>query len=154
VGTDDFTDAVIERLGQKPETLSVCDYASGSQGIILPPLKEIKEEEKLRVGVDIGLNFTGSADDLAAKINPCLTDNLELSLISNRGVKVWPQGAAETFCTDNWRLRFLGKNQQSVKTSEVVQLLSNLNGADMNFTNALMLHTFDGVEGFTKAQGE
>ena len=153
-GTDDFTDAVIERLGQKPETLAVCDYASGSKGIILPPLKETKEEEKLRVGVDIGLNFIGSADELAEKIKPCLTANLELSLISNRGVKVWPKGAAETFCTDNWRLRFIGKEKQSVRTSEVVQLLSNLNESDMNFTNALMLHTFDGVEGFTKAQGE
>ena len=83
-----------------------------------------------------------------------LTDNIELSLISNRGVKVWPNGAPETFCTDNWRLRFMGVDGQHIKTSEVVQLISNLNAADMNFTNALMLHTFDGVEGFTKAQGE
>ncbi len=154
VGTDEFTDAVIERLGQSPSTLSECAYDSESKGITLPPLKEVTPEKKERVGVDIGLNFEGKPDDLAAVVTPCLTENLELSIISNRGVKVWPDGAAETFCTDNWRLRFKGKGDQHVKTSEVVQLISNLNGADMNFTSALMLHSFDGVEGFTKAQGE
>ncbi len=154
VGTEDFTKAVIERLGQKPSQLEEVNYATESKGIILPPLKEREDEKKERVGVDIGLNFTGTPDELAAKIKPCVTDNLELSLISNRGVKVWPNGAPETFCTDNWRLRFIGKDGAHIKTSQVVALLSRLNEAHMNFTNALMLHKFNGVEGFTKAQGE
>ena len=154
VGTEDFTKAVIERLGEEPSTFAKESYSSDSEGIILSPLKKIKEEKKERVGVDIGLNFEGSADELANKVKPCFTNNIDLHLISNRGVKVWPDGAVETFCTDNWRLRFMGKNGQKVKTSEVVQLISNLNQADMNFTNALMLHTFDGQDGFTKAQGE
>jgi isocitrate dehydrogenase len=153
-GTDDFTRAVIDNLGNTPKTLAPENYSTESKGIILPPLKKIPEEKKERVGVDIGLNFEGKPDELAEKVKPCLTENMELSLISNRGVKVWPKGAAETFCTDNWRLRFMGKDGQTVKTSEVVRLLSNLNEADMNFTNALMLHTFDGERGFTKAQGE
>jgi len=154
VGTDDFTKAVIERLGQKPSTLEAVNYDAGSKGIILPALKERKDEKKERVGVDVGLNFSGSADDLAAKVLPCVTDNLELSLISNRGVKVWPDGAPETFCTDNWRLRFIGKDGTHIKTSQVVALLSRLNEAHLNFTNTLMLHKFDGVDGYTKAQGE
>ncbi len=154
VGTDEFTEAVIERLGQSPSTLTECAYDSDSKGIVLPPLKDVVMETKERIGVDIGLNYEGKPDDLAALVQPCLTDNIGLHIISNRGVKVWPDGAAETFCTDNWRLRFIGKDGKTINTSEVVQLLSNLNEADMNFTNALMLHTFDGVEGFTKAQGE
>jgi isocitrate dehydrogenase len=154
VGTDEFTQAVIDRLGQSPSTFATESYDTESKGIIIPALKEIAPEKKERVGVDIGLNFGGSADELAEKIKPCLTDNIDLSIISNRGVKVWPNGAPETFCTDNWRLRFMGKDNQHIKTSEVVQLIANLNEADMNFTNALMLHTFDGVDGFTKAQGE
>lgn len=154
VGTEDFTKAVIERLGEEPSTFAKENYSTESKGIILPPLKKVAEQKKERVGVDIGLNFDGSADELAAKIQPCLTENLSLHLISNRGVKVWPDGAPETFCTDNWRLRFKGKDVQHVKTSEVVQLISNLNEAHMNFTNALMLHSFDGEDGFTKAQGE
>ncbi|MEM6811177.1 MAG: NADP-dependent isocitrate dehydrogenase [Pseudomonadota bacterium] len=154
VGTKDFSDAVIERLGEAPSTLSTVEYDKKGKGIILPALKDVLEEEKERVGVDIGLNYKGSADNLAEDVQKCLTDNLVLSLISNRGVKVWPEGAKETFCTDNWRLRFESKNKEPVKTSEVVQLLSNLNEADMNFTNALMLHTFNGERGYSKAQGE
>jgi isocitrate dehydrogenase len=154
VGTDEFTSAVIERLGQSPSTLPEVAYSSESKGVVIPPLKDITPEKKERIGVDIGLNYDGKPDDLAALVKPCLTDNLDLHIISNRGVKVWPDGAAETFCTDNWRLRFLGKGRASVKTSEVVELIANLNKADMNFTNALMLHSFDGVDGYTKAQGE
>ena len=154
VGTDDFTKAVIERLGQKPSTLEVVNYDSDSKGIVIPDLKERQDEKKERIGVDVGINFGGTPDELAEKILPCVADNLELSIISNRGVKVWPNGAPETFCTDNWRLRFLGKDGQHIKTSQVVALLARLNDAHLNFTNALMLHTFDGVDGYTKAQGE
>lgn len=154
VGTEEFTKAVIERLGQKPSLLGVENYSLESKGIILPPLKVIADEKKERVGVDIGLNYDGKPDDLAAKILPCLTENLKLHTITNRGVKVWPEGAAETFCTDNWSMRFMGKGGGHVKTSEVIQLIANLNKADMNFTNALMLHSFNGKEGFTKSQGE
>jgi len=155
VGTDDFTKAVIERLDSAPKTLQAEQYNEQSTGIALPPLKEIAPVDKKRVGVDVGVNFDlCDAQALADLVQPCETDNLKLSLISNRGVKVWPNGAAETFCTDNWRLRFLSKDNQEIKTSEVVQLLSNLNNADINFTNALMLHHFDGKPGFTKAQGE
>ena len=32
---------------------------------------------------------------------------LKLSLITNRGVKVYPDGMKETFCTDHWRCRFI-----------------------------------------------
>lgn len=137
-----------------PETFAKTEYAKDAKGIVLPPLKKIPEEKKERIGVDIGLNYDGKADDLANMVQPCLTENLKLVLISNRGVKVWPDGAAETFCTDNWRLRFESKNGDNVRTSEVIQFITNLNKADMNFVSALMLHTFDGVRGFTKAQGE
>lgn len=152
-GTKEFTDAVIERLGQKPSVLKAVDYKKAAKPITLPPLKPRKEESKERVGVDINLNWDGSTDELVAKIKPCVGEGLKLSMISNRGTKVWPDGQAGTFCADNWRLRFMG-NGGHVKTSEVVALLDRLNGANMNFTKAVMLHTFDGVPGFSKAQGE
>ena len=42
----------------------------------------------------------------------------------------------------------------TVKTSQVVELLHRLNEADMNFTKAVMLHTFDGKPGYSATQGE
>ena len=42
----------------------------------------------------------------------------------------------------------------TVKTSQVIALMDRLNKADMNFTKAVMLHTFDGKPGFSATQGE
>lgn len=154
VNTEGFTKAVIDRLGTVPEKFKPANYNGvDAGGLKMPPLKTYPEEKKERVGVDIGLNWDGSADDLAAKILPCVTDNLELQLISNRGTKVWPNGQPDTFCGDNWRLRFMSKDGH-VKTSQVIALMDRLNKADMNFTKAVMLHTFDGVPGFSATQGE
>ncbi len=155
VGTDGFSKAVIERLGTVPEKMGVKDYSGvAAGGMKLPPLRAYRDEKKELVGVDVGLNWDGYPEDLAEKILTCVNDNLELAMISNRGTKVWPEGKPETFCADNWRLRFKGKDGSAVKTSQVLALLNRMNDADMNFTKSAMLHTFDGVPGYTVAQGE
>ena len=154
VGTEDFTKAVIERLGQEPETLPVKSYPDVPGGLKLPDLKPSVEVKKERVGVDLGINFEGSAEELAAKINACVNDNLKLQMISNRGTKVWPDGKPETFCADNWRLRFMSDDGQIIKTSQVIALMNRMNEADLNFTKSVMLNNYDGEPGFTVAQGE
>ncbi len=155
VGTDGLCKAVIERLGQKPSTLTTVDYSGvPAGGMKLPPLKPVAEAKKERIGVDIGINFTGKADDLAKAVKACVTDNLDLHMISNRGTKVWPNGRPETFCADNWRLRFLSTDGQKIKTSQVIALMDRMNQADLNFTKSVMLNNYDGEPGFTVAQGE
>jgi isocitrate dehydrogenase len=155
LGTKDFGSAVIERLGERPSSLPLADYSAvPSGGIKLPALRPTKEEKKERIGVDIGLNWEQSAEELAAKVNACVNDNLHLSMISNRGVKVWPNGNPDTFCADNWRLRFLTEDGASIKTSQVIALMQRMNEANLNFTKSVMLHTFDGKRGFSVAQGE
>lgn len=157
VGTKEFSDAVIERLGQKPATFKPVDYSKApAGGIKLPPLKHGTPEEKLRVGVDIGLNWDGKPDELAGLMMDCLLPehNLKLQMISNRGTKVWPGGKPGTFCADNWRLRFVAADGKTVKTSQVLKLMNNMNEAGFNFTKSAMLHTFNGVPGYTVAQGE
>jgi isocitrate dehydrogenase len=154
VGTKGFTEAVIARLGEMPLKLRAANYEGvPAGGMKLPPVRERKEEKKERVGVDLNVNWDGTADELAAKVQPCAEGELELQMISNRGVRVWPHGQPGISCADNWRLRFMGKGGH-VKTSEVIGLLGRLNEANMNFTKAVMLHTFDGKPGFSAAQGE
>lgn len=154
VGTEDFTKAVLERLGEKPKVLAERQYANGSGAMIMPPLKPVVQEKIERVGVDLNLTWHGSADELAKRVQACVTDNLDLQMISNRGVKVWPDGQPDTFCADNYRLRFMGKDESTVTTSQVIALMDRINQADMNFTKSVMLNVFDGKPGFTKAQGE
>lgn len=155
VDTKGFTDAVTGRIGQTPETYKTVRYDGvAAGGINIPDLKHYRAESKERVGVDIGLNWDGTPEALAEKVLPCVNDGLELVLISNRGMKVWPEAQPGMFCCDNWRLRFMGRGGRAVKTSEVVALLQRLNEADLNFTKAVMLHTFDGEPGYSAAQGE
>lgn len=155
VGTSAFSQAVIDRLGQVPSTLNTVDYSGvPAGGMKLPPVRPCVEQKKERIGVDLGINWSGNAEDLAKAVQACEQDNLKLSMISNRGTKVWPGGQPETFCADNWRLRFIGQDGSTVKTSQVIALMNRMNQADLNFTKSVMLHTFDGVPGFTVAQGE
>jgi isocitrate dehydrogenase len=154
-GTAEFSAAVIERLGQTPSTLPVKDYSGvPAGGMKLPPLKPRVEVKKKRVGIDIGLNFDGKPDELAEIVQRCINDNLILQMISNRGTKVWPNGRPETFCADNWRLRFMARDEREIHTSQVIALMERMNTAGLNFTKSVMLHNFDGEPGFTVAQGE
>lgn len=152
VGTADFARAVIERLGSKPDKFTPVDYGQGTgKGLTLPPLKPRTPEKKELVGADIFLDWQGRPDDLAAKIKPALVKGLDLNVIANRGVKVWPDGQPGTFCSDHWCLRFMGADLSPVT---VLQQLADLEKAGFPFVKVENLYTFDGKKGFTVAQGE
>jgi len=108
VGTKEFAQAVIANLGQKPKQLQAVEYAEGAQ-MYLPKYVRKAPAKKEIVGVDLFVHWSGSqADDLAAQVSQLNHAGLELSMITNRGIKVWPEGFPETFCTDHWRCRFKG----------------------------------------------
>ena len=88
---------------------------------------------------------------------------LKLKLITNRGVKVWPDGFPETFCTDHWRCRFVGPEVaiDDVKATyvpigrkQVAQLLHLLGENGIEVIKTENLYLFDGVRGFSLGQGE
>ena len=57
------------------------------------------------------------------------------------------------FCADNWRLRFFEERRHGENVGDHRAALA-AERADMNFTKAVMLHTFDGKPGYSAAQGE
>jgi isocitrate dehydrogenase len=76
-------------------------------------------------------------------------------MITNRGVKVWPEGLPETFCTDHWRCRFLpAGDSASVSHAAILALLARINAAGLDFIKTEHLYTFDGERGYTLGQGE
>ncbi|MEM8885192.1 MAG: NADP-dependent isocitrate dehydrogenase, partial [Planctomycetota bacterium] len=83
------------------------------------------------------------------------TDALQLQMITNRGVKVWPDGFPETFHTDHWRCRFQPKEEgRTVAHADVVTLLARLADAGADFIKTEHLCTFDGTPGFSLGQGQ
>jgi isocitrate dehydrogenase len=75
-------------------------------------------------------------------------------MITNRGVKVWPDGFPETQCVDHWRCRFLSSDGGPVTHRAIVDLLQRLDTAGVDFVKTEHLCTFDGEKGWSLGQGE
>jgi isocitrate dehydrogenase len=73
-------------------------------------------------------------------------------MIDNRGVKVWPAGRAETFCTDSFRCRFMAEG--AVGMDKLIAVQQRIAGAGIDIASTQVLRTFDGQPGFTLAQGQ
>jgi isocitrate dehydrogenase len=156
VGTKEFANAVVERLGQKPERLKAAQYnAAEGAAFTTKPLAAAHRSKKELIGVDVFLDWTkGSANDLGSTLSN-LGDDLKLSMISNRGVKVWPGGHAETFCSDHWRCRFLlSSGPGEVKHEQIVTLLRHIAASGFDFIKTENLYNFDGQRGYSLDQGE
>jgi isocitrate dehydrogenase len=157
VGTREFAEAVVERLGQKPQTLKAIAYNASSEGDAAPQksfLKEQRRATKELVGVDLYLDwYQGSADELGAAMSALHGDGVRIKAISNRGVKVWPGGATETFCSDHWRCRFISETGEGKIThAQISALLNRAAQAGFDFIKTENLYNFDGKPGYSHAQ--
>ncbi|TAF35755.1 MAG: NADP-dependent isocitrate dehydrogenase [Cytophagales bacterium] len=153
VSTTEFAQAVIERLDKTPSTLKTVNYPKESKKIDIKITHRPRFKKDL-VGVDVFLNWDGEANVIGPLIEACGTEQLKLVVVSNRGVKVYPHGHAETFCTDHWRCRFENPAGKNITHNDILQLLSNVHNAGLDFIKIENLCNFDGVRGYTLAQGQ
>ena len=154
VGTKEFGQAVIERLGQRPQTLKPVEYQAASEPI-QGTWKPRPPAAKKMVGVDVFFDWReGTPDQLGARLLHAEGDGFKLNMITNRGVKVWPGGMSETFCTDHWRSRFMHSEGPVVKHQQIIALLSRIEALGLDFIKTEHLCTFDGEPGFSLGQGQ
>ncbi len=154
VGTREFGNAIIERLGQVPRQLKPVHYKALDRAVQAPFIPAPPADKKV-VGIDVFLDWRqGTADDLAGQLKPVAADGFTLSMITNRGVKVWPGGIPETFCTDHWRCRFLVNPGQAATHRQIISLLGQIESAGLDFIKTEHLCTFDGEPGFSMGQGQ
>lgn len=162
VGTMEFAEAVINNLGKKPTTLQPAEPGSG-QAIKIPPFKREVETKEL-VGVDVFLDWSkGSPEELGHQLTNLPLKSLKLKMITNRGVKVYPDGLPETFCTDHWRCRFVHIDSKSgtmvpdyrpITFEAILELLAVANASNLEVIKTENLYTFSGKLGFSLGQGE
>lgn len=148
VGTKEFAQEVVKRLGQKPETLNAVSYPSTSKRET--PAHIGSKPEAIRrdlVGIDVFVYSHDAVENIASKLKKAAKPTLPLKAISNRGVKVWPGGIPETFCIDQWRCRFEGKEIISLK--EIVELLMRLADAKVDVIKTEHLYLFNDKPGFS-----
>lgn len=153
VGTAEFAEAVIARLGQKPKTLPTATYARGVE-MKMPVYKRNKARKKALKGVDIFVDWRGeNPEELAEKLKT-LNNEIKLTMITNRGVKVWPNGFDETFCTDHWRCRYEVENGHPAQKMAIVEVLNRAIEKDIDVIKTENLYEFDGERGYSLGQGQ
>lgn len=154
VGTREFGLAVRERLGQVPTELPSVSYSEAPRIEVKTSSSVRLDQHKELVGVDIFVQWRGPVEDLAAKLQQAAGEILELQMITNRGVKVWPEGLPETFHTDHWRCRFASLDQSPIAAQETAKLIARVIDQGLDFIKAETLCTFDGLPGFSLGQGQ
>jgi isocitrate dehydrogenase len=154
VGTKEFAQAVIANLGQKPKLLKEVSYA---KDVVLNLPKYVKKPSmnKELVGVDLFVHWNGTdPNELAAKLQTINTENKHLTMITNRGIKVWPDGFKETYCTDHWRCRFKPTNGKLLYQNQIINLLAKALDAKIDVIKTENLYEFDGKAGYSLGQGQ
>lgn len=152
VGTKEFTDAVIARLGTKPEVLSVTTYNAGHTMVF--PKYVRKNRKKKLMGVDVFVDWKGENPDELGLLLENLNNEARLQMITNRGVKVWPNGFKETFCTDHWRCRYEVENGMTLAKNAIPELLSKALTLDVDVIKTENLYEFDGIKSYSLGQGQ
>jgi isocitrate dehydrogenase len=154
-GTGAYVARVIANLGRESGKVPVREY----RPIALKRWPSItwyrSAATRELVGVDI---FVESERDPRA-IGITLADAAEgsaftLQTISSRGAQVWPDQGGNTFLVDHFRARFLFREPpKGDAVAEITDLLTRL-GRQHRWMHIEKLQRFEGVDAFSKAQGE
>lgn len=156
LGTKEFTQAVINNLGKLPKKLKPVSYTSltqKSEGYYKPSSTRVSS---VKVGADIFITDASKKTEKLAQTAKAVAEKLglSLSLVSNRGVKVWPDGNPETFCTDVYICRFIAPKGTAFEYSKLVELQNQLVAAGLQYSKIELLQDFDGKPGYSAGQGE
>lgn len=154
VSTREFADAVIANLGTKPTILEPVVYGNRA-ALKLPKYKKKPQADKVLQGVDLFAHWNGTnPDEIAEKLQGMETEKGKLVMITNRGIKVWPNGFEETFCTDHWRCRFQPTSEDGFTKADIIELLQNAENKGIDIVKTENLYTFDGKRAYSLGQGQ
>ena len=166
VSTVGFADAVIERLGRLPQQLTPMQPSAVTDQpkpeVDAPRYERTPVVQQL-VGVDVFVRWDeGTPELLGQRLQALAGAHLRLKLITNRGVKVYPDGHPETFCTDHWRCRFVAADASNgaqpvylpVRFTEVLNLQQRLAADTVFIIKTENLYLMNGERAFSLAQGE
>lgn len=154
VSTQEFAEAVVANLGRKPSGFKVVQTPE-TKTIKLPKYKRKALKTKDLQGVDAFVHWPGfDSNEIADMLNNMSNSDLQLTMITNRGIKVWPDGFKETFCTDHWRCRFEHKDQNIISKTDIIDLLKAAEKHNVDIVKTENLYHFDGKRAYSLGQGQ
>ncbi|MBA3660139.1 MAG: NADP-dependent isocitrate dehydrogenase [Gammaproteobacteria bacterium] len=156
VSTEEFAQAVIERLGMKPTHFPPVDYKPGAYTRIecYGDQHQARAQKKLD-GVDIFIDNPKNiaVNDLADALNH-IASALKLSVITSRGLKIWPNSAILNPYLRYCCCRFRAPKKTHIDFDDVLKLVGTMHGLGFSIVKTENLYLYDGQLGFTLAQGE
>ncbi len=169
VGTREFAQAVADRLGENPVKLATA-VPGNAEAVQIPPYQQTRVSKRL-VGMDIFLDWDGldgnrRPEDLGGILEQVEGSSLKLKMITNRGLKVYPHGQPETFCTDHWRCRFVSSNStlepsgqsmleaRDVPFQDLLALQERIQASGLEVIKTENLYEINGERAYTLGQGE
>lgn len=155
VGTREFAQAVAARMGQMPEKLKAVSYnaARRTRASEAKPPAPVHRE---LVGIDLFIyHEPGDPNSVGSKVEALNGDGLKLVMISNRGVKVYPDPLKDMTTTDQWRCRFQSDSGNAVVThQQLINLMQRATAAGIEFVKTEGLYQFDGKAAYSLGQGQ
>ena len=155
VSTSEYTKLIIANLGKRVDGYSVRRV----NPIQIPPAPKdpvtVRPTNREIVGTDIFVE-TGDFPEQLGPVLERLADGtpLRLKMISNRGTKVYPDGNRNIDVVDQYRCRFIRRDDTtSLDLSTIRDLLARIE-AEYAWCHIELLQQFDGQPSYTKAQGE
>jgi isocitrate dehydrogenase len=163
--TRDFTKGIMDRLGNKPRTVPPADVPEESTPTYKKPERP-QGQQLVRTFINVTSHVAGCDIYLDTPLSPiAVADEMiraaedtpfRLTLISNRGTQVWPVGSVYTECVDYYRVRFElkdGFRPGDFGQSRTVALMDKI-AEKFTVCSYELLRVFDGVKGYSLAQGQ
>lgn len=150
LNTMEFASAVISNLGKEPSILTIAKEKEEKQ-IHIDKI-ECPDYQKELLGIDIYIQSNSKSSFELASAFKDIDSRFELQHIAARGIKVWPTKEDFRSSDDLWRLRYIKKGDlDSLSLIDLQKKICNT-GTEIALTHNLF--SWNGMSGFTKAQGE
>ncbi len=155
VSTTTFTDKIIANFGRKHPEWQERPYKSINMPKLTDSQKSIEVKSRSVNGIDLFIEAHNDVDGMGRKLTDLAgSANMKLKMISNRGVKVYPNDyGTDPDLTDCFRCRFVSKDGSDVNDNDIMKLVSLVN-SDYRWMHIEKLNVFDGVAAYSKAHGE
>ena len=161
LGTTAFTDCIIEHLDDQQDDDAVAGRIPPRRprGARLQPAPEpigaiTRVPVERTVGADVFVQSDWEPTRLGMALGGMAEGTpLRLQMISNRGTQVYPHAGGRPALVDHFRCRFVARDGATVSERDLLTLLERI-GLAFRWMHVERLREFDGVPGFTLAQGQ
>ncbi|MBT4989758.1 MAG: NADP-dependent isocitrate dehydrogenase [Rickettsiales bacterium] len=158
VSTTEFTDAVIARMGSAPEVLKTIEMQSNqSKASSYEIIDQTQTVNRELVGIDLYVFYKYNVVDDLVTILQNLGDNLNLQLqmISSRGLQIWPINVNEKEKSEVSQCRFVSNQSNKIVTQQdILSLFISCNDKEIDIVKTENLYLYDGKIGFSLSQGQ